>query len=238
MKMEKTLQTLRYLAKSFSGVIVIGFFVILGTVAVTDLIWQLTSSSYNSVQQVVPLTVPFEVAAGIFALLTGLLLFIMNFKVALVNGISRKTFLLANLPAAVIVAAVFSIFDLVVVKVHGLFWPVISIMDLFYPHAGWAGILILQFTLYFLLIMAGRFIALAYYRSNTAMKWVISLSPFILYGLLKVADASSGGRILAALREYRHTSMSMEWAPFTMLAYAVIMFGLVYLLIRRAPLKD
>jgi hypothetical protein len=88
------------------------------------------------------------------------------------------------------------------------------------------------------LIVVGWFITLAYYRSSPLVQWVISLAPFVLYCLLKVVDAGSGGVIFQAINEYQHTSMRMAVAPFTLLAYSAILCGLVYLLMRRAPLKD
>jgi hypothetical protein len=235
--MEKTFQTFRYLTKNFAVVTGIGFLVILSNVAVTELIFFLTNR-YNSARQVVPLTASYEVTAGIFALLTGLVLFLVTFKVALANGISRKTFLLANLPAAGLVAAAFSIFNIVIVQVHGLFWPITSISSQIYPDISWAGSLVFQFALYFLLIVAGWFIALAYYRSSKAGRWAISLSPFVLYGLLQVIDARTGGTVFGAIEAYQRVSMQVEIASVTMLAYAAILCGLVYLLVRRAPLKD
>jgi hypothetical protein len=238
MKMKKTLQTLRYLAKSYSSGIFYGFLVILGTVAVTDLVFYLTDQAYNTVHPVVSLTVPFEVTAGIFTLLIGMVLFIPDFKVALANGVSRKTFLLANLPAAGIAAAAFSIFNLVVMKVHGLFWPVNSISDLSYPQSGWVTFLLVQFTLYFLLIMVGRFISLAYYRSSTPARWAISLAPFVSIALLAVADARSDGRIFEAISQYLLWSLRFPRALLSMLAYSAILYGLVWLLLRRASLKD
>jgi hypothetical protein len=238
MKMKKILQTLRYLSKSVTGMTVIGFLCILATVAISDLVYFLTDYFYNTVHPVVTLMAPFEVTAGIFALLIGLVLFITTFKVALANGISRKSFLLANIPAAGIPAAAFSIFNLIVVKIHGLFWPINTIIEWNYPQIGWAGLLILQFTLYLLLITAGWFITLAYYRSSVPVKWAISLAPFIFYGLLQIANARTGGTIFQAIMHYQFESMRMDRTPFTLLVYAAILCGLVYLLLRRAPLKD
>ena len=138
-----------------------------------------------------------------------------------------------------IAAAAFSIFNLVVVLVHGLFWPINFISALFYPHAGSVGVLILQFALYFLLIVAGWFITLAYYRSSVPVKWAISLAPLGLYALLKVANARSGGATFTSIREYLHASMGNPYsATASWLAYSAILCGLVYLLIRRVPLKD
>jgi hypothetical protein len=229
--------TFHYLRKSFSLWIVIGLLVSLGTVAVADLLFYFTEK-YHPLDTVVPLTVPFEFTTGLFVLLIGLVLFIPDFKVALANGISRKTFLLANLLSAGTVAAAFSIFNLIVDKVHSLFWPITFTSEMFYPQIGWAGLFILQFALYFLLIMIGRLTALAYYRSNTLGRWAISLAPFVLLGCYLVANARSGGELRSAISAYQHTSMRMEQAPFTLLIYAAILTALLYLLFRRAPLKD
>ena len=236
--MNKMLQTLRYLAKTLSKGIILGFLVILSTVAISDLVYFQTDYSYNTVHPVVTLSTPFEVTAGIFALLIGLVLFITTFKVALANGISRKTFLMANLPAAGISAAAFSIFSLVFVKVHGLFWPISLLSNQIYPGIGWAGLLILQFALYFLLIVSGWFISLVYYRSSIPVKWVVTLAPFILFSQLPGANERSEGAIYQAIWDYLLVTMRMDRAPFTLLAYSALLCGLVFLLLRRAPLKD
>jgi hypothetical protein len=157
----------------------------------------------------------------------------------LANGVSRKTFLLANLPLAVMAAASLVIFNLIVVLIHGLFWPLNFIGDLFYPHTSLAGLLFLQFTLYFLLIVAGWFITLAYYRSSVPIQWAISLAPFVLYALLRIANAFSAGVIFTSLGDYlRMTTSGLYKAAFSWLVYSAILCGLVYLLIRRAPLRD
>jgi len=236
--MEKTIQTFRYLTKSFAAMTVIEFLVILGTTAVMDLVWYLTDR-YNSIHLVRPLTAPFELTSAVFALLIGLLLFTINFKAALANGISRKTFLLANLLAAALVAAVFSIFNMIVVLVHGLFWPVFLSFEVIYPNAGWTGSLALQFSIYFLLLVTGWFVTLAYYRSNLAAKWAISLAPFGLFGLLVEASHLAGGAVFMAIWEYLQLNFGDPYrAAASLLVYAAILYGLVYLLIRRAPLKE
>ena len=236
--MKKTLQTFRYLSKDFSRMIIIGFVSILVSGAITVLIFHLTGGN-NPVYRDVVFTAPFELTAGVFALLFGLLLFIGNFKVTLANGISRKTFLLANLSAAGIIAAAFSIFNLTSVQIHAGFWNFILFSVVFYPDINWTGLLILQFALYFLLIMIGWFITLAYYRSSVLVKWIISLSPVGLYYLLRVVNALSGGATFTSIWIYFHWSTFNPYRTgISFLAYAAILYGLVYLLIRRAPLKD
>ncbi len=105
--MKKTLQTLRYLTKNSLTGTIIGLIVILCTVAITDLVYYFTDRQ-NTVHQVVSLTVPFEVTSGIIAFVMGTALFTVTFKVSLANSVSRKSFILANLPADAVTSAIFS----------------------------------------------------------------------------------------------------------------------------------
>lgn len=232
--MKRTLQTFKYISRSYEWMIGIGLLSILVSLAISYLIFYLTDR-YDGVRQSVTVTAPFEITALTFAILIGVLLFIANLKVVLANGVSRRTFLLANLPAAVIAAAAFAIFNLAMLFIFGLFIPIQLISSLIYPQMTWAGSLIYQFALYLVLIVAGWFITLAYYRSNPLGKWIITLAPFVGYGLLKAADAWAGGAIFTVIEEFRRASMQMDMAPVTLLAYAVLLCVGSYLLIRRAP---
>jgi hypothetical protein len=235
--MNKILPTFRYLLKGFTSLGVIAIFSILGNVAFTNLIYQLTDR-YDGVHQVAAVTAPMDVTAGVFALLTGMLLFLANFKVALANGVSRKTFLLANLPAAAVFAAVLALFNGLVLLIHGLFWPIVLVTHLFYPGIHWTGILPLQFAQYFLLMVMGWFVTLAYYRSSVPVRWAISLAPFVLFGLYLAANAKTNGSVYAALTDFWLATMRPAGiAVISLLVYSAILSGLVYLLLRRAPLK-
>jgi hypothetical protein len=70
-------------------------------------------------------------------------------------------------------------------------------------------------------------------------KWAISLAPFVLFGLSRVVNAVSPGVIFELLATIRREYLVTAWsAAGSILAFSVILIGLVYLLIRRAPLKD
>jgi hypothetical protein len=163
--MEKILQTMRYLSTGFILMLAIGFGSLLGNVLFTNLIFYVTDRD-NIGRAAGPLTVPLEMTASVFALLIGLLLLRTNFKVVIANGISRRTFLFANLPVALLAAAALALFNGMVVLVHGFFWPAVLFIQLIYPQVGWAGLLLVQFGLYFMLIAAGWVITLAYYRAS------------------------------------------------------------------------
>jgi hypothetical protein len=230
--MEKILQTMRYLSTGFILMLAIGFGSLLGNVLFTNLIFHLTDRAGIG-RAVGPLTVPLEMTASIFALLIGLILFLSNFKVAIANGISRRTFMVANLPVALLAAVALSLLNGITVLVHGLFWPVVSITQLFYPQG--VGLLLLQFGLYFLLIAAGWVISLAYYRASVPVRWAISLSPFVLYVLLRMTNFDTEPLIKLSLG-LGNQHNAYQGAAFLFL-YAAILFGVTYLLIRRAPLK-
>lgn len=236
--MEKTMQTFRYLLVGFSRMFVIALFAILSNVLITYLVFYLTGGREVLFLGVVPLTAPVEVTAAIFALVTGLVLFLINFKVTAANGVSRKTFLLANLPAAALFAAVLAILNVLLVLVSRLFWPVIMSIQLFYPGISWAGLLLFQFALYLMWLVAGWLISLAYYRGSLPIRWAISLAPFLLFYIYLVTNHRTGGAVYGALREFWLTTMGSNWAASaSLLAYAAILVSLVYLLIRRAPVK-
>ena len=114
---------------------------------------------------------------------------------------SRKTFLLANLPAALAAAAAFSVFNYALYLLLRMFRPVTLISQQVFPQINGAGVVILQIATYFLLIVAGWLITLAYARANNPVRWLISLAPFVLYGLLQLADAGTGGAVWAAVEQ-------------------------------------
>jgi hypothetical protein len=234
--MEKILQTMRFLSTGFLLMLAIGFGSLLGNVLFTNLIFHITDRS-NMGRAAGPLTMPLELTASVFALLTGLILFLSNFKVAIANCISRRTFMIANLPVALVAAAALALLNGIAVRVHGLFWPAVSITQLIYPQE--AGLLLLQFGLYFLLIAAGWIISLAYYRASVPVRWAISLSPLVLYVLLRLINFETGGGVKAFVQYslgIGGQNNAYQGAAFLFI-YAAMLIVATYLLIRRAPLK-
>lgn len=233
--MNKILQTFRYISKTSIWIMAAGIFTTVGSIAISYLVFYLTDQ--NRPRMVVSVTPPVEVLVGAFALTIGWVLFIPNFRVGLANGISRKTLLVANLFFALPIAVAFSIANTIIVWTYGLFLPISIISNLIYTHISWGELLVLQFTLYLLMIVSGWLIALAYYRSSKLMKWVLSFSPFIFLFIL-IQDNIRGGVITDQIHEYMTVTMLYPFrASATMFVYATILFGLIYLLFRRAPLK-
>lgn len=228
---------MQYLTKSHKWMMVAGVLVMLGVVILTDYIFYRTGG-FNMSQSSVPGTV--EMTAGVFSLLIGLLYFRPHFRVALANGISRKTFMLANLPVAGLMAVVFAIATQVILNVHNLIWPISSITNAFYDSTiVWLRAMLVQFLSYFFLICLGWFISFIYYRSNTMMKWIISLTMAFVFFLPTIAPQEYYMSVAPAIRDF------LLWcrdgfvrAPLMLIGFSAILFEFTFLLIYRAPLKD
>lgn len=240
--MEKTLQTLRwYLSQYMARLLLIALLCAVGGVILSDLAFYSTGGfELKNVVQ----TLPYELIATVFAWIAGGSFFIPQFKMALANGVSRKTYLLACLPAIAAFAAALSIFGLILAWVHSLFWPAVLITNVFYPLNGWFGVALVQFAAYFLMTVFGCFIAILMYRSNGLARWVLLLAPVWFYIIL-VADASDTGRVMQALIWYLRLTLGfvvMEApnpyiAVLSLSVYAFITSGIIYLMMRRVPLK-
>ena len=126
-----------------------------------------------------------------------------------------------------------------IVLIYGHFLPISIISDLIYNHIGWVESLALQTALYFLLVMLSRVITLIYYRSSKPVKWIVSLTPLMLIILDLQIYKSSVGESHRIIGEFVKISMGTPYrAALSMLAYSAVLCGLIFLLIRRAPLKD
>ena len=233
-------QTVRYLLPTYARLAVIAFISMLIALGMSTLIFFLTSRGMSP-RPLVTLTSPSDFTAALFALITGLVLFLINFQVALANGVTRKTYLLGNLPAAALMALALVLVNALLVGAHGLFWPIIMSAQLTYPQAGLPGVLLYQFVLCLAMIVMGWLIALAYYRAGTLGRWLISLSPVFAWGLVRLGNAATDGAVSAGLRDFYRAALGMNsgspaQAALSLLVLGAILYGLVYLLLRRTPL--
>ncbi len=80
---------------------------------------------------------------------------------------------------------------------------------------------------------------MAYYRSSGLGKWAVTFAPIGLYVSFRLVRASLGGLVDSRIDDYLHLTLRSPYsAAVSMLVYSIILCGLVYWLIRRAPLKD
>lgn len=240
--MNLTYKTFRYLTRGYTVMTLIAAACILACVAVTDLVFHLTDPYDGVISQPfnTPLTVPTEVTAWFFALVAAIALFVTNFKVMLANGVSRKTYLLASLPAAAAFSLALALINQIVNAIHGIWWPLVLIAENIFRGIGWFSLLLVQVSQYLMVVILGWCIVLAFYRANRPVRWALALSVPVLLSLYWVVNLQTRGALGYAIEDVWRASMRSTpgAAILTMLACAALLYGVVYLLLRRAPLKD
>ena len=231
----------QFLGGSFVPFIGIGVLIMLANVALTNLIYYMTGGFKLPPEQMGE-TLSYELLVDIFAVVMGLIIFTRNLKIILANGVSRKTFFLANLPPIALAAAALSASGLLISLAHGLLISTSLVSGLIYGQKP-LRLLVLQFAVYFLLIMLGWLIALAYYRSSPLSKWLISVVPFLLLGVLidvSISSPESYYRILSfvlsimGMQRFTYNPLTAA-LNFFIIAGAIYLF--IFLLIRKTPLK-
>lgn len=214
-----------------------GIVIMLGVVVVSDYIFYRTGGLDMSQSMGLDAA---EVFAAVFTFLIGLMLIRPNFRVSLANGISRKTFMVANLPVAVLVASFFAVANQIIAAIHNSLWPPKPGWETWFPtSSGWLWPLLFHIMLYLMMILAGWFTSFIYYRSNTMMKWVISLSASFIFFLPTFAPEFYSMTISPVIRAlYLWRLQNPVRGPLIILILSAFLFGLTYWLVHRAPLKD
>ena len=238
--MKRTLQTMGYLIKSIVNPTLLALVVMIIMLAIIDFT-NFSTGRFSLTGPAKPLTIPLEFFSGGLSLLIGAAIFLTNFRVSLANGISRKTFLLANLPVAMLIAAFFAIATQVVTEVHALFWPINTYsvaMLIEYPQLNNAWPLIFQFTLYLFLILAGRLITLVYYRCNKWGRGFLSLVPLVVFYFLLNAINGKNGEFYLLMSNLLLLFLQPQNSIIFLVLGSLVMFALSWLVICRAPLKD
>lgn len=236
--MQKIRPATRYLITSVLPFVMVGMLSILGNLAVTDTI-TLFARRRGELDR--PFSNHTEATAAIFILLISLIFFSIQFKVVLSNGVSRKTFFWANLASFVVISAGFALFITLVTLAHLPFGQMTLISQSLYTGANLMDATFLQIALYFLVAVSGWLIHLAYYRSGTLLRWIISLAPFGLLWAVISSGRSSGilWETLVALAGFaNHDAPQVYTAVLSLVGAAALLSGVIYLLLRRAPLKE
>ena len=179
-------------------------------------------------------------------------------RLAIQNGVSRRSYFFAHLLMTVVVCAILSVCDrglqalaeLIVRDLPQAHFT--NLVTLIYPEffadlGGFATVLwpiLASFCAYLGSFAAGYLISLAYYRMGTLLKIIVSVGvPFLLVAGIPLLDFGVlNGAIAAFVWRVFSTVMGLESgnlivAVGSLLALALILNGCCYLLLRRAPIK-
>lgn len=239
--MERIIKTTQYLLDSLKVMMIICCGSILANAIINDIILYLNRK--NGLERMI-FSSNMEGTAITIIIVIGLVYSSIHFKVLLANGVSRRTYFWANLVSFSTLSVVFTIFVTVVFEIHSLFVPMIAFSQMIYPGSNLLEMVIFQFAMYFFSGVLGWLIFLAYYRSNTVMRWVISLAPLALISLFSALNKGANGAISAVLGNLFSAVMGFSspvsnpiLGTFTLLVIATGICALDYLLISRAPVK-
>jgi hypothetical protein len=183
-----------------------------------------------------------EPIALIWIFITGLAWFFGSyFKYLLSHGISRKTFFRAITLTYIMLAAIWAFGVTVFVMVTAEITRIQVLYQMIYRNLEVTGVFTWLFAALLLLNMLGWFIALVYYRSDKRTRYIVSLAPFIIFGLLSALNQAAGGVISQAVFAFLTAAMGLSIpvpnpyiAALSMLLGAALLCGCNFLLIRRA----
>lgn len=226
-------------------ILVVAFFFIVGMLTKND---GETYSSFNGL----------EMCTGIFLFVVGLNSFKEQFFMFLQNGISRKSIWKSRVVYSLSLCAVMAVADMILMAIGGLFHRMQPNLYFTSVLAGlyqdWflqnnaVLVLLLKFLLFFAVYLAafsaGYFITMLYYRIGRRGKIALSIGlwgvPFVGFPL--VDDLLLNNRASRFLLEQLFRLLGLNVgnpvpAIITFLAVSIILYGLWYLLGRRAVVK-
>lgn len=197
-----------------------------------------------------------EFSTMIFIFIAGLNSFKNSFKFTQGNNISRKTFFKGLMISTLPIATLMAVADVILNRIYNLFVVCPTMYDMLYYKGfgqnAWNqsnslgtlfGTVMFLIFLYIMIFNLGIFINLIYYRSNTVLKVIISVAPFILITLIgNFHDLfpqefwnGVGNFLVSAFGLNNYNAYAAISSFFVM---AVVLSGFTFLLVRRAVVKD
>ena len=199
--------------------------------------------------------------AVIFLFVCGLNSFKSNFYFAKSNGISRKTFIKGLLISSIPIALVMSIIDIIINRINNIFIKNPTLYDVSYGNllgdvgrvyeGSWVqsnslatifNTILFQFSLCLLAYVVGIVINMIYYRSNKYVKVLVSVIPvaFIMFsGNFSIRNSGLTIRVKEFFDYiFGFNPVNVFACVSTFLVLTVVLWGIAFLLIRKAVIKE
>jgi hypothetical protein len=245
--MNKILPAFKYLLKNSYSIILIGFANVIFNAAVIDAIFFITArqNGYDYLTTKPTLTMTFEYTSAIYTFVICIILFVTYFKTLVANGVSRRSIFMAYIPVILVMSIIFALWNILVMLTHWPFVDVILASQLIYPNNNLGSLLLYPTLLCFFTGVLGWLITLAYYRATNLVRWIISLAPFTLLGIFIVLNINAKGLLSSRLLLGNKVLMGTASNPhnpfiaaLSLGSMSVILLAIIYLMLRRAPLRD
>jgi len=185
----------------------------------------------------------FGMTTAIFIFVAGLNSFKADFKFMLANNVSRKKFFYGNIIALLTIAGFMAFVDSILSLILELIFPHESFFAQLYNQNNIFSEFLWSFGLYGLFIFLGWLITILYYRCNTIMKIIVSISPIAIIILVQYIGSqlqvSIGEKLLNSFGSlFSFTSNNPYAAVLSFIIMTAIVATISFSLIRRAPIKE
>lgn len=184
-----------------------------------------------------------DASTAIFLFIAGLNCFKANYKFMSASGVSRKRFFRGNTLALLGIAGLATIVDSALVFVFRTFMNYHQIYEQLYRNTHLFSGMAWLFFVYTAAITLGWLITMLYYRSGKQLKLVISLAPAVLFIGLGALNSLTGGSIFSAIARFTVgfwglESMNPYVAAFNLSLFTALLGAFIFLLVRKAPIKN
>ena len=186
-----------------------------------------------------------DVIVMVWIFVLGLVVFTPSFKYLLSQGMSRRRFFTVMSASIALLAVAFSLLSTIFYAINLKVAKVFMVFELMYPNHNILNILTWEFAALLFMGMLGWFIRLIYYQSDRNTKLVVTFVPFIAASLLIFFNILLDGAIGHGIWEFLKVLLGFTFSipnsfigAASMTAAAAILGVPIYLMMRRAQIKD
>ena len=181
-----------------------------------------------------------EFASAIFIFISGLNCFKANFLFMQLFNVTRRSFYVATLSSLATIAAVMTIIDAFLKNIYLVFIPYRyqSLYSIAFGQDRLVPSLVWEFAMLLMFASLGWFITMLFYRSSKPLKIAIALSPVYLSLLSNFIPTSVVIRLGSMFQYLIGPGSGTPWINSAGMTLAtIIILGLNFLLLRRAPVR-
>ena len=186
-----------------------------------------------------------DVIVMVWIFVLGLVVFSPSFKYLLAQGMSRRRYFTVMSLSITLFAAAAALLSTIFYAINLKVAKVMMIYEFMYPNHNVFIILVWEFAALVFLGMLGLLIRLIYYQSDRNTKLIVIFAPFVAVSLLIFFNILVDGAIGHGIWEFLKVVMGFTFSipnafigAASMTAAAVILGVPVYLMLRRAQIKD
>ena len=192
-----------------------------------------------------------DFASIIFIFVSGITIFKQSYIFMQANNITRKRYFQGHLLSIFPVSAFIATVDIIINRITNIFTVHNSLFSQIYlrpdsfvrANPNIINNFIWSFAALSLFAIIGYFVALVYYRSNTLIKIIVSMTPLIIISILGYLNRITNGGTAKVISDFFAFIWGFKhgYNPYIAIAsmgiFFIIFSTLSYLLIRKAPVK-